>query len=164
MARVLMPTMARRYNPNPRGSSTTTVTMRSHNPFESRVSLLNGMGGGALPGMSGLGDNNDAEAMATTPTPAAPAASAGAFDWTALAQSLATAGVQVGGQLATNRVNQLYGPAAKPLTAAGAVKLPVGTPLSQPSTILPWAIAGGGVVLAGILLFAFRGKKSSKKR
>jgi len=140
--------MKRSYNPNPRGSSTTTVIMKSNNPFESSISLHNG---GALPGMSGLG----AAAPTTAPAPA-PAAG---FDWTSLANSLTTAGVNVGGQLATNRINQLYGPKPQPLSAPGVTYLPVGMPSSQPKRWLPIAIIGGGVVVAGLMLFAFRGKK-----
>lgn len=155
MARVLMPTMARRYNPNPRGSSTTTVTMKSNNPFESRVSLHES---GALPGMSGLG----ADTLATSPAPMAAQAPSGGFDYTALLNSIAQAGVSVGGQLATNRIQELYGPKPQPLSAAGAQYLPVGVPYAQPKPWLPVAIIGGGVVLAGVLLFAFRGGK--KKR
>lgn len=151
MARILMPTMARRYNANPKGSSTTTVTMKSNNPFESRVALLSG---GALPGMSGLGEEPGNQ-PATTPA-------AAGFDWTALAQSIAGAGVQVGGQLATNRIQQLYGPKPQQLTGPGAVPLPIGIPYAQPKSWMPWAIMGGGVVLAGVMLFAFRGGK--KKR
>ncbi len=156
MARILMPTMARRYNPNPRGSSTTTVTMKSNNPFEHRVSLHDA---NALPGMSGLGDNNTEASMATTPAPAAP----GGFDWGALANTLAQTGVSVGGQLATNRIQQLYGPKPQPLQAAGSTYLPVGIPYAQPKSWLPWAIIGGGVVLAGTLLIAFRGGKKKKR-
>lgn len=158
MARVLMPTMARRYNPNPRGSSTTTVTMKSNNPFESNIQLHNA---NALPGMSGLG--NVAPAPATSPNPMAAQAPSGGFDWTGLMNAIGQTGVQVGGQLATNRIQELYGPKPQPLTAPGAQYLPVGVPLAQPKPWLPWALVGGGVLAAGVILFAFRGKKSKKR-
>jgi hypothetical protein len=143
MARVLLPVMRRNYNPNPRGSATSTVTMAANNPFESRMHVVN-----AIPGMSGLGDV----------APVAPAAPAPAFNWAQLATGISQAGVQIGTGLATNAINQRYGQ----LPAQGAVPLPTSTSMMyapRPASWLPYAIVGGAVVVGGAILLLMRGKK-----
>lgn len=147
MARVLIPVMRRTYDHNPRGSATATVMMKGNNPFEQRSLLVNGkLAGGALPGMSGLGD-----AAAPAPAPAAPAT-----DWNTVAQQLAQAAIQVGGSVATGAINQRYATNQR-LPAVGSTQIPVvnSNSVYQPrASWAPWAIGGGvlGVGLVAILL------------
>jgi hypothetical protein len=119
--------------------------MKSNNPFEARVQL------------AGMGDITPAPA--TSPVSAAPATQG--FNWQALAQGIAQAGVQVGGALATNAINQRYGQ----LPAPGAVPLPTQTSVRYapaPSSWLPIAIIGGAVVLGGGILLMMRGGKKRR--
>jgi hypothetical protein len=87
MARVLVPQNPRRYNHNPRGSSTAVVTMKANNPFERALAGPEGLRrvpGAQLPGMGfwGMGDDPAAtdpmaafnSAFGASATPAAPAA------------------------------------------------------------------------------------------
>ncbi len=148
MARVLMPTMPRSYNHNPRGSSTATVVMKGDNPFERRTIMTNSrLAGGALPGMSGLGD------AAPAPAPAA-----AATDWTGVAAALAQAGVQIGGQA----IAAHYAP-NQPLSTPVIQQLQAINPNAQrpqQSSVLPWALGGGALVLGlGVLYLMVRTRK-----
>lgn len=159
MARVLIPVHARRYNPNPRGSSTTTVMMRADNPFESRSTIINGQRSGSMPGMGGLGD---APVPATSPVSSAPAAASTGIDWTKLLTGVSQVGVQVGGQLAQNAIQQHYGqlPAQQPMLLP--TQTHPGLRVAQPSSWVPIAVIGGAAVLGiGILFMA---RKSGKRR
>jgi hypothetical protein len=151
MARVLLPVMARQYDPNPRGSATTTVIMKGNNPFERTSTMVNGrLAGGALPGMSGLGEAAPAAA------PAAPAAPAAGTDWGAVAAAIAQAGVQVGSQAIQHHyaVNQ-------PIPSTITNYLPVVNPNVRPApkkAWVPWAVGGGTLVLGVGLIFLFMRK------
>jgi hypothetical protein len=151
MARVLIPVNPRRYNYNPRGSSTAQVTMRSDNPFERPTQLMNASRG-MLPGMGFIGDD------------AAPAPADTGIDWTKILTGVATAATPVAQQVIQNRIQQLYGPKPAALVGPTMSLLPgqTGAALPRPApkrSILPWAI-GGGVLLIGIgALFMLRKKK-----
>lgn len=155
MARVLIPQNSRIYNQNPRGSSTATVLMKGNNPFERPIRMTNArLAGGAIPGMSGLGDdstgydtgegNINASGQAVT-APGPNSAAAPGIDWTKLLTGVATAGAQVGTAALNQRIN----------TIGGNTKLPVVNANAKPasSSVMPWAIGGGALVVGLGLLF-----------
>src|SRR5271156_4415755 len=132
MAIALHPVMARRYNHNPRGSATSHVVMKANNPWERKSQLMNApasqMHGGALPGMSGLGDDiptSNATAIPTT-------------DMTAL-----TAALSAGTALATARIQSLYGSAATALPIVNPNAPKPGVPAPAPSSAMPLLIGIG---------------------
>jgi hypothetical protein len=151
MARVLIPLNPRRYNYNPRGSSTAQVTMRADNPFERPTQLMNASRG-MLPGMGFIGDD------------AAPAPADAGFDWTKILTGVATAATPIAQQVIQNRIQQLYGPKPAALVGPTMSLLPgqtgaqVPMPLPKKKSILPWAI-GGGVLLLGIGALVMMRKK-----
>jgi hypothetical protein len=158
MARVLIPITPRRYNYNPRGSSTAQVTMRSDNPFERPTRIVNAPRS-MLPGMGFIGEGEDGSAAPTAPADTG-------FDWTKLLTGVATAATPIAQQVVQNRIQELYGP--QPAALVGptmsllpgqtGAKLPVMVPPAKKS-VVPWAI-GGGVLLLGIAaLFLMRKKK-----
>lgn len=165
MARVLVPVHDRKYNHNPRGSATATVTMSGRNPFEGTGAVLVHKGS-ALPGMSGLGDTA-APAAGASPT-------SDSSSWmTGLLSSIIPAVTSVGTQLATGRINQLYPPPtpALPTTNAqllpgqsGPQTLPVGAqsyiayPPATPSK-LPYILIGVGVVGLGLAFMLSKKRK-----
>jgi len=140
-----MPVMSRRYDHNPRGSATSTVVMKSNNPFEARTRVMNSL--------AGLG--------ADAPAAANPTAPAG-FNWGTFGEGLVTSigkvGVQVGGQIVTNEVNKRYGqipgPAISPLPTTSGMRV-----APAPKAWLPFAILGGAVVVGGGILMLMRKKK-----
>jgi hypothetical protein len=147
MAVVQVPIMARRYNHNPRGSSTSTVVMKSNNPWDRKSQLVNAssatLRGGALPGMSGLGD--DIPTTNATPIP-----TTGTSDLTAAIGAAAA--------LATARVQQLYGAGSSALPIANANARPPlapGAPAPAGSS-LPLIIGIGGI---GLVAYLFLRKK-----
>jgi len=148
MARVLIPVYKRRYNPNPKGSSTTQVLMPSDNPFERRTSIVN-QSRTMMPGMGGLGDI----------APVAPASTG--INWGAITQGAVTAGTQVGQVALTNAVNKILPPPKPvPMQYPQAQPLPMSySPAAQKKSILPWAIGGGVLVLGIGALLMLRGKK-----
>jgi hypothetical protein len=147
MAVALTPVMARRYNHNPRGSATSTVVMKSNNPWERKSTLMNApssrLSGGALPGMSGLGD--DIPTSNGTPIP-----TTGTSDL--------TAAIGAGVALATARISQLYGGGASALPILNSnakPPLPPGAPAPS-SSALPMLIGIGGI---GVVVYLFLRKK-----
>ena len=97
MATVYNPVMPRRYNPNPRGSATTQVTMPGHNPFEQRTRLVNRAGitaqlagfgpSGALPGMGMWGSHLGDDPASSDTGSADPATMAAAAQYAAAADA-----------------------------------------------------------------------------
>lgn len=166
MARVLLPVMPRRYDPNPRGSATKHVTMAGDNPFERRVTAVNGSARRTmLPGMGAI----DLTPIAQTTAAAAgdatkTAASGGAIDWTSLAQKVGDSALKVGTTYAQNRIETLYGPKPQPLTGTAATMLPGQAGASYPpppkkSSVLPWVLAGAGILAVGGVIIFLRRKK-----
>lgn len=147
MAVVLTPVMARRYNHNPRGSATSTVVMKSNNPWERSSTLMNApnarLSGGALPGMSGLGD--DVPTSNGTPIP-----TTGTSDL--------TAAIGAGMALATARIQQLYGGGASALPIANSNARPPLAPAAPApaGSSLPLIIGIGGI---GLVAYLFLRKK-----
>lgn len=149
MARVLMPVMPRTYNPNPRGSATTTVRMRADMPFE-RPSMVVNSNRGMLPGMSGLG----ADPAPGTP----PIFGAQGVDWTALLNQGAQIGIQAGQSAIQNAIT----PHMQQMSTPSINHLPVMTgarAVAPAKPIWPWVV--GGVVVVGAIgaLLLLRKKK-----
>ncbi len=150
MARVLIPVMPRRYNPNPRGSATTTVTMSGDNPFERPVNVLNSTRS-MLPGMGALGmtDGPSADASLSPSQPMVPSASTG-IDWS----KILTGAVQAGAQLGVAKL-QAQADRALPKTT-GITNIPVQGYYPPPKhPALPWVIGGGAVLVLGLGAFLF---------
>lgn len=159
MARVLVPTYAKTYNHNPRGSATATVSLAGRNPFEGGVPVrmkapTSFLPMGAYPdnmpfgGMGGLGDGE------ATPTAASPAA---ASWWQTGLTTVLGAGAQIGTQLVGARINQLYPPSNPPVPTTGmqningtpVATLPIGQqyyPPAAPASKMPMILIGVGVV------------------
>lgn len=154
MARVLVPVMNRRYNANPRGSATTTVTMSSNHPFERQTRVMNSTRS-MLPGMGALGVLGE-----DAPAPAAPAAT---IDWTKVLTGVAAAGTQVAQTAATNAVNQLIPPPTTKVPVANSMTiLPVVNPnyVAPAPSKLPWILGGVGLLVVGVgAMFLFRKKR-----
>jgi hypothetical protein len=145
MARVITPVHPRRYNPNPRGSATTTVLMRAHNPFETRVRLATRQSG-SLPGMGALD-----------------------IDWGNIFEKGISTGIDLVGTAGQNVVNKLIPPPTTTLQApqatllpgqpsAGAPGLPVYLPAPAKPSPMPWII-GGVAVLGGVLFMTMRKRR-----
>lgn len=159
MARVLIPMNPRRYDHNPKGSSTAVVTMKGNNPFENRNVGRDGM----QPmlrrqrgGLAGLGD--DAVQYGPPSPPAtAPATPASSINWGAIAQATATA-IQ---PLATAEAQRLLQKqTAIPMSSQAPTALPVGyRPAVAAPSKLPWILGGVGAVAAiGVLFLVLRRK------
>jgi len=150
MARVLIPVMPRRYNANPRGSATTTVTMAGDNPFERQVNVLNSTRS-MLPGMGALGITDGPSVPTDSQPPVTPAeAAAAGVDWSKILTGLTNAGAQLA-------IAKLTPPLPK---TTGITPIPVGGPFHMPakSSVLPWAI-GVGVVVVGLGAFLLLRRK-----
>lgn len=187
MARVLMPTMRRSYDHNPRGgSSTATVMMRADNPFERRAVLVPHRSD-ALPGMSGLGAEEAAAAPVAAPAPAT------GFSWGDIGSKLLSSVIDFGGALAAKEwltpppAPQLPAAGAQTLTAQGAQQLPstqaagmtapgitpmgpgyamIAPPTGGFARYMPWAVAGLGALVVGGVVMANRGggRRSTSRR
>lgn len=161
MARVLIPVVPRRYNHNPRGSSTVQVQMRGDNPFERPTMLVNS-NRRMLPGMGGLGTTLD-----TTPIQQAAAqtvdqaASGGGFSWSGLLSKVTGAAVDVGTAYATNRIQTLYGPKPAPLPVPQTTLLPgqPGAPAAYPAAPSKMPMILGVAAVVGVGAFMFLRKK-----
>ena len=156
MARVLIPTHARRYNPNPRGSATATVTMRSDNPFERGVRAVNGR---MLPGLGALEVPSTLTQALPSSTVEAAKSTTG-INWGGMFENLANTAIKVGGDVATSK---LVKPVAQPLPSQGITTLPVVQPVIQygqemRSSKLPMILLGLGVIGLGAV-FLLRKKR-----
>lgn len=138
MAVVKAPFVARRYNHNARGSATATVLMRANNPWERRSTLMNSpLAGGALPGMSGLGD-------------ADPLPTSNGTDMAAAGATALTTAFGAAQQLATARIMQLYGNGATALPIANANAKPA-VAAAPSSSALPIVLGVSGLALVAFL-------------
>jgi len=128
--------------------------MAAQNPFEGRVSMATRS---AMPGMGAID-------LTQIPTNTA---GGGGFNinWGGLIEQGAGAAIKVGSELASNRIDKLYGPKPVPLQAQGSTLLP-GQPgatrfpvygVPAPSK-LPWII-GGAAVLGAVAFVVLRKKK-----
>lgn len=130
MARVLIPTNPRRYNPNPRGSATTTVTMRSDNPFERGVRASNAR---MLPGMGAL----EIPSSLTQSLPASTveaAKSTTGINWGGITENLLNTAVKVGGDIATTKLGT---PKAQPMQTPTIQYLQAVNPSAYAAEIMP---------------------------
>jgi hypothetical protein len=158
MARVLIPQNIRRYDHNPKGSSTAVVTMKGHNPFERRpgpeglAPMMHRVRGG----LAGLGDT--AVQYGPPPPPAAtpaPAPATTGINWGAIAQATATA-IQPLAAAEAQRLLQRQ--TAVPMNYTAPSSLPVGyQPVAAPKSKMPWIVGGVGAVAAiGVLFLVLR--------
>lgn len=161
MARVITPVHPRRYNPNPKGSATTTVLMKAHNPFETPVRQVTRRSG-SLPGMGAIDlaplQSAGQEALKTTAT-------SGGIDWASIWGGAIKTGTELVGQAGSNLIDKLIPPASVKLPVPQAHLLPGQPGASAPVYIqppsrpspLPWIIGGG--VLLGAVVFMMRKRR-----
>lgn len=157
MARVLIPTMPRSYNHNPRGSSTTVVTMRGSNPFESGVAGLvrTSRYPGQLAGLGGAGLGADAPVMGP-PAPGATDSGTTPINWAGMAQAVATAAQP----LIAAQAQRLLPNQAAALTGAGVQFLPVNPQVMPPKpSKLPYVLVGVGVIGLAAAFLLMRKKR-----
>lgn len=161
MARVLIPQNPRRYNFNPKGSSTAVVTMKGHNPFERRpgpegLAPMTRRVRGSLAGVAGMSGLGDGPVLGP-PSPAATDSGSTPINWAAIAQATATA-IQ---PLATAEAARLLPKAPTiPIPGQTPTALPVGyTVVPKPASKMPWIVGGIGAVAAlGVLFMVMRRK------
>ncbi len=159
MARVLIPVVPRRYNHNPRGSSTAVVTMAGHNPFESGVSGLHRISSnpGQLAGLGGAGLGADPAPVYGPPAPGATDSGTTPINWAGIAQAVATAATP----LVAAEAQRLVPSQAARIQGAAATMLPVNPQISypKPKSKMPYVLVGVGVVGLAAAFFLMRRKK-----
>lgn len=169
MARVLVPTLNAKVNPNPRGSATAHVTMAEANPFKRNTTAVREANQPVLhqmmPGMGSLGKEEEE-----------------AVPWyQKIGQSLIdNVGIpllkqevldQPTQQLPSQGVINVPTTGQRQLPYTPPQQLPHGYPPQPPqqqgngmANMMPWVIGGVGVLVVGGILFAKMGKKGGGRR
>jgi len=155
MARLIVPTMPMRVNPNPRGSATKHVTMSGDNPFERETLAVRGANSpmvvtnAMLPGM-GLGET--------------PGGTSGGFkvDWGKAFTSLTEGVIDVGTSLAQREIDRKINRIPTQQAAPAQTPVIVQVPTAHPSSgglpqMLPWIIGGVAILAVGGIMLAAKG-------
>lgn len=171
MARVIVPTMKAKVNPNPKGSATAHVTMAEANPFKRNTTAVREANQPVLhqmmPGMGYLGED------------ATPKSNSWLDMLKETTSSLITqVGIPAIQQEVIKPTKPLQSQGSTQLPSTGGRQLPYTPPQQLPhgyppqpqqqgsgaANMMPWVIGGVGVLVVGGILFAKMGKKGGRRR